>query len=486
MSPFGLTPRTLLILLLVIAGIGAVYLAALGTVGLLGPDEPRYAAIGREMAVSGDWITPRLWGNPWFEKPPLLYWMTAMAQKAGLGDDLSPRVPVVLLSLGYLMLQFLVLRRLDGERVAWLATLVLATTAGWSAYSQIGVTDLPLAATFNACLLLGVLWVETSSRRAEAGCGFCFGLALLAKGLVPAILILPLLVFAWRRWRHWWLPIGVALLVAAPWYGTMLWLHGRLFFDDFILRHHVSRFANNALQHQQPAWFYLPVLVAALFPWPTTLAVLGTGIWRERRHRILVATFLFGLAFFSFSTNKLPGYVLPLMPPLCIVIAVCLERTSAARRSLALSAMLLGLCPVVATILPDSVMFGLRRANLGEVPWEYFAIVFPLAAGIWVLDSYGRRVTAVALVAGGAAAGLLFIKLSAAPVLDELVSSRGLWRRVSPMADSVCVESLHRNLRYGLNYYSVEPLVDCETQPRKVHLVQKPRAMPRLEPQAHH
>ena len=89
------------------AVVGGAYLYGLGTVGLLGPDEPRYAAIGREMVVSGDWVTPRLWGEPWFEKPALLYWLTA-AQKAGLGDDLSPRVPVAVMSLAYLLLQFLV------------------------------------------------------------------------------------------------------------------------------------------------------------------------------------------------------------------------------------------------------------------------------------------------------------------------------------------------------------------------------------------
>ena len=483
MSPPGFSLRTPLLLLLLVAAIGAVYLHGLGGVGLLGPDEPRYAAIGRAMAGTGDWVTPRLWGDPWFEKPPLLYWLTALAQNAGLGNDWSPRVPVTLLSLAYLILQFLILRRLDGERVAWMATLILATTAGWSAYSQIGVTDLPLAAAFNGCLLLGVLWVETDSRRALAGCGLCFGLALLAKGLVPAILILPLLFFAWRRWRQWWLAIAVALLVAAPWYGAMLWLHGRLFFDDFILRHHFSRFATNALQHGQPFWFYLPVLLAALFPWPTTLAVLGKDIWRERRHRILVATFVFGLVFFSSSTNKLPGYVLPLMPALCIAIAVGLERAAVARRPLALAALLLGLCPVVATILPDSLMFGLRRANLGEVPWEYFALVLPLVAGVWLLDTYGRRAVAVGLVACGAAAGLLFIKLSAAPVLDELVSSRGLWRRMAPVADSVCVETLHRNLRYGLNYYTPRPLPDCDVEPKRVHIIQRPGAIPRLVPQ---
>lgn len=461
-------------LLLLIAGLGAAYLYGLGDVGLLGPDEPRYAAIGRAMAHSGDWVTPRLWGEPWFEKPPLLYWLTAAAQKAGLGDDWSPRVPVALLSLAYLVLQFLVLRRLDGERVAAIATLVLASTAGWSAYSQIGVTDLPLAATFNGCLLLGILWVETGSRRALAGCGVCFGLALLAKGLVPGALILPLLFFAWRRWRAWWLAIVAALLVAAPWYGAMLWLHGRVFFDDFIVRHHFSRFANNALQHGQPVWFYLPVLLGALFPWPATLASLGKDVWQERRHRILAATFVFGLLFFSLSTNKLPGYVLPLLPALCIGIAVCLERAVMARRRLALTAVLLGFCPAVATILPDSLMFGLRRAHLGEVPWEYFGLVVPLAAGAWLLDAYGRRAAAVAVVAAGASAGFLFIKLSATPVLDELVSSRGLWRRVAGVGAPVCVESLHRNLRYGLNYYTPEPLPDCEVAAVGVRIVQKP------------
>ena len=75
-----------------------LYFFGLTRTGLLGPDEPRYAAIGRAMATTGDWITPRLWGAPWFEKPALLYWMTAAGFKAGLGVDLAPRLPVALAS----------------------------------------------------------------------------------------------------------------------------------------------------------------------------------------------------------------------------------------------------------------------------------------------------------------------------------------------------------------------------------------------------
>src|SRR5881396_3806992 len=98
--------------------------------GLVGPDEPRYAAVARQMALSGDWITPRLWGEPWFEKPALLYWMIAAAFRAGLGDDLAPRAPVALLAVLFLGFFFWSLRREFGVRPAAFATAILATSAG--------------------------------------------------------------------------------------------------------------------------------------------------------------------------------------------------------------------------------------------------------------------------------------------------------------------------------------------------------------------
>ena len=120
-----------------------VYFYGLSTAGLLGPDEPRYAAVAREMAHSGDWVTPRLWWEPWFEKPPLLYWMTGAALQLGLGPDLAPRLPVAALSLAFLGFYWWILRREFGTQPAWYAVLILGTSAGWVGYSQIGGAPSP-------------------------------------------------------------------------------------------------------------------------------------------------------------------------------------------------------------------------------------------------------------------------------------------------------------------------------------------------------
>src|SRR5581483_8200537 len=96
-----------------------LYIFGLTRAGLLGPDEPRYAAIGQAMAQTGDWITPRLWGLAWFEKPALLYWMTAIGFKAGLGPELAPRLPVALASIAFLIYFFFILRREFGLPTAY-------------------------------------------------------------------------------------------------------------------------------------------------------------------------------------------------------------------------------------------------------------------------------------------------------------------------------------------------------------------------------
>lgn len=470
------------------AALLAVLTFGLGMTGLLGPDEPRYASIARQMAESGDWLTPRLWTEgedqarraPWFEKPPLLYWLGAAGFRAGLGPELAPRLPVALVSWGFVLFFWWAVRRLEGTAVATAAALMLGTSAGWAAYSVIAVTDLPLAAAFNAALLLGLLRLKGGGRGFAVGAGVAFGLALLAKGLVAGVLALPLVWLARRDRAGLALAGAASVAVAGPWYVGMTLTHGRAFVDEFFLRHHFSRFASESLQHVQPFWFYAPVVLGLIFPWIPLVAGLLPRLWRSTARQAWAATFLFGFVFFSASTNKLPGYVLPLLPSLAALMAVGLREARETRRALPVAALLLALMPVAASTLPAAMLAGIRRAQWGGLPWEYVAAALPLAGLAWWAERRGWRVAAAGVVASGALLGLAYVQLSAFPVLDQVVSARGLVRRLKPHGDQVCVERLHRALRYGLNYYLGRPLPACAVEPRPVVLDQQPGGLPFL------
>ena len=322
------------LLLLVTAGLYFLYFFGLTRTGLVGPDEPRYAAIGRAMAATGDWITPRLWGVPWFEKPALLYWMTAAGFKAGLGADLAPRLPVALASVAFLIYFFVVLRREFGSSAAWYSATILATSAGWLAYSHVAITDLPMSAAFAAAMLLLVPLAHARGSEetglgggAESAlvAGALLGIAILAKGLVPLALFIPALWFLRHRIRDLALVFAAAAVVAAPWYVLVTLRNGKPFLEEFFWKHHFGRFLSGALEHGQPVWFYVPVLLAGLFPWTPLFALLfKRRLYQDRRALFLLAWFAWGFLFFSASRNKLPGYLLPLLPPLAALVGVAL------------------------------------------------------------------------------------------------------------------------------------------------------------------
>jgi 4-amino-4-deoxy-L-arabinose transferase-like glycosyltransferase len=308
--------------LLVLLSLYPLWTAAFG---LFGPDEPRYASIARAMAETGDWITPRLDGEPWLEKPPLLYWLSAAGFRFGLGPESAPRVPLALLSAAFLLWFALFTRRWLGQSRALFAAMLLAASAGWLAYSHVAVTDVPLSVSFTAAMLLSLAWVESRRARYAVAAGVCFGLAMLAKGLVPVVLAAPLIWFARHRWRQWPFVIVGALAVALPWYSAVTQREGWAFIDEFFLEHHFGRFATDELQHVQPFWFYVPAIVGLFLP--GTL-FLFRAPWRDPRFRFFAVWFAFGFVFFSAATNKLPGYILPLLPPLAILAAAGMPESS--------------------------------------------------------------------------------------------------------------------------------------------------------------
>ena len=371
-------PRWLLVLPLVYV----LFFFGLTATGLLGPDEPRYASVGREMARSGDWITPRLWGEPWFEKPALLYWMTGAAFQAGLSEDLAPRLPVALTSVAFLAFYFWILRREFGPRAAWFSTVMLGTSAGWLAYSYAGVTDLPMSAAFAAAMLIALPWLKTGDRRLLPVMGVLLGLAVLAKVLVPLALALPLAWCGRRRIVDLLRPATVApfLVVAAPWYVLCYLRNGAPFIRTLFWEHHFERFVSTALLHQQPFWFYVPVLLAGFLPWTPLLALLfAKAAYADRRRAFLLLWLVFGFVLFSASVNKLPGYLLPLLPAAAALAGTALAEAKRAHALLASSAVMLILIPVMVQLLPQALAAGLTHSRPPAFSW------------LWLVPGHSRR-----------------------------------------------------------------------------------------------
>jgi 4-amino-4-deoxy-L-arabinose transferase-like glycosyltransferase len=431
-----------------------LYLMQLGAVGFLGPDEPRYASIGREMARSGDWITPKLDGQPWFEKPPLLYWTTAIANRLHLSDEWAARLPVVLASVAFLLFFYTALAREFSSAVATAATLIIATSAGWVAYSFAALTDLLMSAALAAAMLIALF-----DRRRWSGwaAGALLGASILAKGFVPVVLYAPLFLIA--RGKRLTTAAG-AIVVAGPWLALCWMRNGSAFWNDFFWKQHIGRFFSPALEHVQPWWYYVPVLLAGLFPWTPLAGLLARRkTYEDARVRLLVAWVLYGLFFFSASRNKLPGYLLPLMPALAVVLAVALDRAPRREWWLAACALLLVALPTVAGVLPAALLSGIRKTNFGFAPAGLIFVA--VAAAVWWLG--WKQKPRIALIATAAAAGLgiAYMKASTFPLLDEVVSVRAFWRANGAAASGACLDNVSRAWQYGLNYYAGSALPEC-------------------------
>ena len=443
-------------------------LFGLSRFGLVGPDEPRYASIGRAMAGTGDWITPRLWGKPWFEKPALLYWMDAIGFQAGLGPELAPRLPVAFLALAFLAFYFWYLREEFNLFVAGAATMLLATSAMWIGFAHASVTDIPLTVTFCAAVLLLLPAIE-GRRAAVSGAAALLGLSVLAKGLVPVVLLLPFLWLGRHHWRSWLRPAPLLVFagITLPWY-VVCQVRNPQFLSVFFIEHQLGRFSSPELRHVQPWWFYLPVLCVAFFP-SSALALFAFSphVYHDRRRQFLAALSIWGIVFFSASRNKLAGYVLPLLPLICALAGAGLD---AARElgsrwlavALAISPLSLAAAPVIVHVLPLALSAGLQAAVVENriVDWGLFSAVVA-AAAVGTGSLYAPRQRALMAWFLLVCAGWVYMEVAALPQVDRLASARNLWSRLPEPKQAFCVGSVSRAWQYGLNYYSGNSLPAC-------------------------
>ena len=313
----------------------------------MGPDEPRYAWIARAMAETGDWITPRLYGQPWFEKPVLYYWEAAVSFKIFGVSEAAARLPSAFSALlGTLALAWLAWRIYGRETARWFLIL-FPSSVGMIGFSHAAATDMPFAAMITVAMVCAAVCLRLVQDdrtpilpRTPWLALICFGvflgLAVLAKG-PAAIILCGGAVFFWaiftKRWRDAFrLLHPVAILAfcatALPWY-VICARRNPDFFRIFIIEHNFKRYLTPEFQHIQPFWYYIPVSLVAFLPWIGVLlwsAVVGTReIFRRRTVSdvavLLICWSAFCVLFFSTSHSKLPGYILPAFPPIALLPA---------------------------------------------------------------------------------------------------------------------------------------------------------------------
>lgn len=504
--------------------------------GLVGADEPRYAQIAREMlaqhnaicdhlhatmvperahwvdirnsyaCLTGGTVTPLLNGQPWLEKPALYYWR-AMGFFREFGvSDWSARLPSSSGALALIVLIFLHMRRFrPGGHLD--AALITASCLGIVAFARGASTDMQLAAPFAIGMLGWYAWYETGKKFWLFDLYFFGAAATLAKGPVAPFLALAIIFLFTALRREWsllrrtiWLPgVILYLVMVLPWYIAVQ-RSNPTFVRSFFLEHNLERFATNRYQHHQPFWFYAAVLVVGLMPWSVLafralIDAIGMSIaeWKARRNpmrylsnmrtgdafpEFLVLWALLPVVFFSFSGSKLPGYILPSIPPLTILTGDYLNRV----RREGLPGWLLGLhallCAVMVFVLVLAPQHMKYETLVPSVPWLASAAAAAAAIALLVVLVVRRGgipqvLTATLVPVLGI---LIFLLGFHGRDLDLNYSARPLARSIHerlPGIRNIASLNVRRDMDYGLTFYRNQPIVhyDAEGVPAEEHVL---------------
>ena len=328
---------------------GLLFAFRLGSYPLGAGDEGRYAEIPREMIVSGDWVTPRLNGVVYFEKPPLVYWVVASSMSLFGQNEWAVRAVPALFALGGVLLTYAAARRLHGRDAGVISAVVLGTSLLYFALAHIVLLDMAMAVLMSATLFCFILGVRESPgwrrRWFFYGLYVSAALATLTKGLIGflvtgAVMFLWLLVFnQWKRLRPLYLPTGLLLFlaVAGPWH-VLAALHNETWAYRYFVFEHWLRFTTPAASRPGPWYYYIGVILAGLIPWVGFLwPALREGLrggWAARDKQadrwFLVTWVVFIFLFFSKSHSKLVPYILPVFPALAVLIGAWLAQVRAA------------------------------------------------------------------------------------------------------------------------------------------------------------
>jgi 4-amino-4-deoxy-L-arabinose transferase-like glycosyltransferase len=401
--------------------LGATWFATMPVRPLVDPDEGRYAEIPREMAVTGDWITPRLNGLKYFEKPPLQYWASAAAYSVFGFSEWTARLWTV--GLGFLCLPMVFgwTRRLYGDGAGFAALAALAVSPYFELIAHLNILDSGFAFFLSAAVFAFALGQSSpegsaSERRWMLLAWLAAALAVLSKGIVVGVLAGATLVAytaierdmrPWRR-LHLLLGLPLFLLVTVPWFVAVS-ARNPSFLEFFFVHEHFARFLTKVHKREEPWWYFLSLLAIGALPWLLTMPAATRGAWLEPKgesgFKPLKFVLIFSaitLLFFSVSSSKLAPYILPMMPTLAAVIGVSMSASPTFVRTLA---------RVTGVLMPILVvgLFIYTMRHYGYFPqsaiqWVIGAVVIGLY-GVWA--TLRRDVPAAAAVWATAASAIL-------------------------------------------------------------------------------
>lgn len=456
--------KALLSILLILGVAGILMFTFLGTHPLLDPDEPVYAETAREMLQFQDFISPRIYGDFWYDKPPMYYWLVAAAFKIFGFSEFSARFPSAFLAVSGAILVYLAGRKLFNERAGLLAALVLATSLEYFYLGNAAVTDMTLTFFLTAALLaflhqkyyllygFTALAVVTKGPVALFFCGVIVSLYLLVTGSLNKIKIMNVVrgsvLFA---------------LIALPWYVVMYSLHGMVFIDTFVGFHNVTRFLQPEHASGAVWYYYIPVLILGFFPWSSLLVqAFFTAIKEKGEYRnpcvflMIWASVIF--LFFSLSQTKLVSYTLPMYPPLALLTGYYFDKVWTEQRYKALQCAS-GIFGIVAALLSAGLLYaGTAVTTELMVSVKVLSVILAVLAAFVLVQSFRRNFRAVFTIQVlGVMIFFAVLMMQALPIITPGLSVKPFVNEFQQHYDGQAPVYVEKFYRPGFMYYSGIP-----------------------------
>lgn len=322
-----------------IAAFFLLYLFGNASIAVTDPVESNYAQAASEMLAAGDWISPRIYGNYWFDKPVFFLWELLLSYSVFGATDFAARFFPAVFSAASLAMTYIFARRLYDARTAFVSVSVLGTSFLFWLVSKTVITDMTLFLFFNGVLVSFYLAYRERRRRLYLLGFVCAALAVLTKGPIGLLLpglVMTLFIVCRRDWgeiprMQWGKGIVLFAVIAGSWYAAMIAIHGETFINLFLGVHNVLR----ATVSEHPRWdvpyYYLAIFLLGFFPWSlAAIAALARAFLERGRHVLreldertiyLLLWFFTVNVFYQLMATKYTTYTLPAMLPAAVLTA---------------------------------------------------------------------------------------------------------------------------------------------------------------------